>query len=182
MGPRIGERSPGLAGLVLLAAPSLPLHETVARQVRYLSLVDGTVDEREAKAIEEVDRGVAAVAELRADAPREETYLLELPAAYWLDLQSYDPVAVARSIPQRLLVLQGGRDYQVVDADFARWQASFGNDPRARLVVYPELNHLFIAGEGASTPQEYFEAGHVDARVIDDVADWILDKPVPGNT
>ena len=30
-----------------------------------------------------------------------------------------------------------------------------------------------IAGEGASGPQEYQRAGHVDAAVIADIVEWI---------
>lgn len=90
--------------------------------------------------------------------------------------------AVAQDIPQPLLVLQGGRDYQVVEADFARWREAFGGEPRARLVNYPELNHLFIAGTGPSRPEEYFQAGTVDARVIADIAAWISAAPAPSRS
>ncbi|SPF50637.1 hypothetical protein SBA4_4460015 [Candidatus Sulfopaludibacter sp. SbA4] len=39
---------------------------------------------------------------------------------------------------------------------------------------YPKLNHLFIAGVGKSTPQEYGEPGHLDAEVLSDIAAWVL--------
>jgi hypothetical protein len=38
---------------------------------------------------------------------------------------------------------------------------------------YPKLNHLFMEGEGKSTPAEYSRAGNVAASVIDDIARWI---------
>ncbi len=38
---------------------------------------------------------------------------------------------------------------------------------------YPKLNHLFIAGEGKITPQEYLVPGSVDATFISDVVAWI---------
>ncbi len=172
MAPRIAERAPAVAGLILLAAPALPLHETVARQVRYLAELDGGVDAKEADAIAEVERGIAAVAALEPGDTG--VYLLELPAAYWLALNAYDPVEVARRLPQPLLVLQGARDYQVVERDFARWRDTFGTDPRVQFVNYPALNHLFIAGEGPGRPEEYFQPGHVDSRVVEDIAQWIL--------
>jgi hypothetical protein len=40
---------------------------------------------------------------------------------------------------------------------------------------YPKLNHLFVAGEGRSTPEEYDKPGHVSPEVIADIADWIRD-------
>jgi hypothetical protein len=39
--------------------------------------------------------------------------------------------------------------------------------------LYPEHNHLLIAGEGKCTPDEYQKVGHVDKAVIDDIAEWI---------
>jgi len=38
---------------------------------------------------------------------------------------------------------------------------------------YPTLNHLFLPGEGKSTPSEYDRAGHIPDFVLDDIADWI---------
>jgi hypothetical protein len=39
--------------------------------------------------------------------------------------------------------------------------------------LYPKLNHLFIAGEGKSTPDEYAQPGHVEETVVADIAEWI---------
>jgi len=97
-----------------------------------------------------------------------------LPARYWDDLSRYDPVAVAQDLAVPLLILQGGRDYQVTPADdFSRWRAAFAGDERAMLRDYPAANHLFMAGEGASSPAEYEQAGTVVPAVIEDIADWV---------
>jgi hypothetical protein len=74
----------------------------------------------------------------------------------------------------RLLVLQGGRDYQVTpDGDFALWQKALAGQSNVTFKLYPKLFHLFIPGEGPSTPQEYFVEGHVNEEVIHDIAHWI---------
>ncbi len=77
-----------------------------------------------------------------------------------------------------MLVLHGGRDYQVTAAEFARWQQAswpHGNNAGSRVTLkdYPRLNHLFMAGDGPSTPAEYAQPGNVDAGVIADIAIWI---------
>ena len=72
-----------------------------------------------------------------------------------------------------MLVLQGGRDYQVTLADFEGWKRAVGACPYATLKLYAPLNHLFIAGEGRSMPEEYLRAGHVDPQVVSDIAEWI---------
>jgi len=42
-----------------------------------------------------------------------------------------------------------------------------------RFKLYPKLNHLFIEGEGKSTPAEYQKVGHVAEEVIEDISDWV---------
>ena len=39
--------------------------------------------------------------------------------------------------------------------------------------AYPTLNHLFIAGNGASAPGEYRVPGNVSGEVVRDIADWV---------
>jgi hypothetical protein len=61
----------------------------------------------------------------------------------------------------------------VAQADFDGWQTALGDKADVFLKQYPRLNHLFMAGTGASTPQEYQKTGHVSELVIDDIADFI---------
>jgi uncharacterized protein len=85
---------------------------------------------------------------------------------------------VAASLACPVLVLQGGRDYQVTEQDdFERWRLALAGDARATLEVYPELDHRLVAGEGLSTPAQYRIPAHVDVRVIDDTASWIASLP-----
>jgi dienelactone hydrolase len=71
------------------------------------------------------------------------------------------------------LILQGGRDYQVTDVDLAAFRKALDGRPNVTVTVYPDLNHIFLKGEGKSVPSEYETPGFVDPRVIDDVAAWI---------
>ncbi len=103
------------------------------------------------------------------------TLLLNAPAQYWLDLRQHDPLVAAKTLKQPLLILQGGRDYQVTEADFNGWKTALGSQPGVTFKLYPKLNHLFMAGEGKSTPAEYEKPGHVDESVVADIAAWILE-------
>jgi hypothetical protein len=73
-----------------------------------------------------------------------------------------------------MLILQGERDYQVTMKDFILWKSAMEARRNITFDTYPKLNHLFIAGEGKSQPEEYQEPGHVDEQVISDIANWIL--------
>jgi hypothetical protein len=61
----------------------------------------------------------------------------------------------------------------VTSADFESWAAALGNRKDVTLRLYPDLNHLFMIGKGASVPGEYFTPGHVDEQVVREIADWI---------
>ena len=96
------------------------------------------------------------------------------PAPYWLDLRDYDPVATATSLDIPMLILQGGRDYQVTVADdLARWQAGLADRPQVAIRVHEPDNHLFFPGAGPSTPAEYDPAQHLDPTIVADIADWL---------
>jgi len=73
-----------------------------------------------------------------------------------------------------MLILQGGRDYQVtVDDDLALWRAGLDGRADVSIRVYDADDHLFFPGTGPSTPAGYEPRQHVDASVIADIADWI---------
>ena len=74
-----------------------------------------------------------------------------------------------------MLVLQGGKDYQVTRADYERVQAALaGKAPGLGVAIwFPDLNHLFMRVDGASTGAEYGRAGRVDENVIDQIVRWL---------
>jgi uncharacterized protein len=173
--PRIGEQDPDLAGLVLLAGPSRPLEDVVLDQYNYLYEIQGFP----AGGKEEVDALATRVARVK-DADLSETTSPEdlplgLTPAYWLYLRGYDPIATAQALAMPMLILQGERDYQVLaEKDFAGWQEALQGRSGVTFKLYPDLNHLFMTGEGKSTPDEYNQLGHVSQEVIEDIARWVL--------
>ena len=72
-----------------------------------------------------------------------------------------------------MLVLQGGRDYQVTETDFNNWKTGLAGMTNVTFKLYPDLNHLFVPGEGPATPQEYEKPGHVAEPVVEDIASWV---------
>ncbi|USJ02982.1 hypothetical protein MUG10_03655 [Xanthomonas prunicola] len=78
-----------------------------------------------------------------------------------------------RTLHVSVLWLQGERDFQVTAPDWQRWQQALGDDPRATMHRYRQLNHLGIAGSGVAAPGEYGRAGHVATELIADTAQWI---------
>jgi len=173
--PGIARDVPELAGIVLLAGNSRPLEDLILEQVTFLSKLDGQVSADEKLALEKIERTVkkAKAADLSPDTPSEELPL-GMPAPYWIHLRKYDPVAVARELKLPILILQGGRDYQVTLAgDFARWKKELGSAANVRFEAWPDLNHLFMKGEGTPGPSEYMKPGHVAAEVVEAILGFV---------
>ena len=99
---------------------------------------------------------------------------LGVPATYWLDLRTYDPLATAAGLHVPMFFSQGGRDYQVPPGELTAWQRALAGRPDVTFKVYPSLDHLLLAGTGPSSPAEYAVLGHVDGGLVDDVSAWIL--------
>jgi len=169
---RIARRDRHAAGFILLAAANRRVEDALLEQTTYVYGLDGRIDE-----IEQVElRRIRAAARRIKDpalSPRTRGLLLGAPAAYWLDLRGLDPPAEARDVGRPMLILQGGRDYQVTRKEFGAWKAALAQTPNVRFKLYPKLNHLFIEGAGKPSPAEYRLGGHVHEQVLDDIAAWI---------
>jgi dienelactone hydrolase len=174
LAPRIGQQDPSLAGMILLAGLARPLEETIVDQMTYIFNLDGTPTSDQNAQLDTLKTQEANVRDPNLTSSTPSSALLNAPAAYWLDLRGYQPVEVAKNLSMPMLVLQGGRDYQVTAADYDLWQAALGNKANATLKWYPSLNHLFFSGVGPITPQEYNVEGHVSPEVIRDITDWVL--------
>jgi dienelactone hydrolase len=174
LAPRIGQQDPSIAGLIVMGGMTRPLEDTILDQYTSLNLSGSMTDGQKAE-LEQLQAKVARVKDpdLSDQVPAKDLPL-DIPPAYWLAIRGYHPAEVAASLGMRILVLQGGRDYQVTaEGDYPAWQNALGQKSNATLKLYPKLMHLFIAGEGPSTPQEYLVEGHVSDEVIQDIARWI---------
>jgi dienelactone hydrolase len=175
LAPRVGAADPRLAGLVLLAGGVQPIQWATVRQLRYLHSLSPGAPGASAAILDTVERQARAVdrPDLSAETPAGELPF-GVPAAYWLDLRGYDPAAVAAKLGRPILVLQGGRDYQVtVEDDLSRWRAALDGRPDVTIRVYDADNHLFFPGRGPSTPAEYEPVQHMDPAVVSDIAAWL---------
>jgi dienelactone hydrolase len=181
LAPRIGQQDPALAGLIIMAGMTRSLEDTILDQYTYLYSLSGSMTDAQKAELDELKVKVARVKDPNlSDLVPAKDLPLGVPPAYWLDLRNYQPAEVAKSLAMRILVLQGGRDYQVTRAgDFPAWQHALGEKSSAVLKVYPRLFHLFMAGEGPSTPQEYLIEGHVSEEVVQDIALWVREQNKP---
>lgn len=174
LAPRIALRAPGLAGLVILAGATRQLDLVLIDQLDYIASLSGdSIPAVQQAAMDKIRDEAARIRELKPADSASAAPLLGAPPAYWLDLRRYDPAATARNVHIPMLIFQGGRDYQVTEQDLDGWKKALDGRQDVTFHLYPELNHLFIAGKGRIAPEEYSVAGHVDQRVVEEIAGWI---------
>lgn len=159
--PRIMQADTKLAGAILLAGNVRPLEELIVEQTEYMFRLKGDLTTQEQAQLEALKKDPWQA-------------MPGIPQSYRADLTNYSPVDLARKATMPMLILQGGRDYQVTMKDFDLWQTGLANRPNTTFHAFPALNHLFIAGKGKSTPQEYEAQAHVAPEVIDSVGNWVL--------
>lgn len=170
--PLIAEADGKLSGIILAAGTGRDMYEVVQEQLDYLASLKSDQRETNRKVARETR---AAIQRIRGGKAKKGETVLGVPAAYWNDVND----AIARSVKllstmtPRVLVIGGGRDYQVTKADFDIYSAALKGRPNATLKWYDNLNHLFMAGKKKATPAEYEKAGHVDKRVIELIAEWV---------
>jgi uncharacterized protein len=173
--PRIAQADPQIAGLIFLAGAVRPFEQVIVEQTRYLISFNGNSSAESAAYVAKVEADAKQLKRLMAADASLRTVLFGAPVAYWLDMREHDPLAAVKEIQQPMLFLQGQRDYQVTLTDYEIWKTALTGHPRVTFKLYPQLNHLFITGTGKSTPTEYEQPGHVEERVVADIAGWILD-------
>jgi len=171
LAPRIASRWPQARGAILWAAPARTLLDLLPEQNRHLFAMDGTITAQEQAFLDALDRQIAAA---RGDAPVPASDLpLGVPQGFWKSIEAVDARADARTLCKPLLMLHGGRDFQVPERDWTLWQEALKERGDVQWKAYPALNHIGVAGSGASSLKEYAQEGHVASQLVDDVAGWV---------
>lgn len=129
-------KDPDVCGLLLVAAPGRPIGEIMREQLKanpanapLLSQALPAIDALEAG--KRVDTTAMHPALLRLFRPEVQGFLI---SAF-----SYDPRQLLAGYAKPVLILQGQRDLQVREADA---QALKLADPKATLVLLPDVNHV----------------------------------------
>lgn len=181
LAPRIATGDAQLAGIVMLAANARPLEKVVLEQIHYLAAMSGKPTEAEQKRIAAAEDGAKQIEKPDLKPDDKIDFLgATMYGAYWLDLRGYDPLKTAAKLKIPIFIVQGGRDYQVTPSNFQAWSDALSNNKNVTLRTYPDLDHLFMHGTGASKPSDYARPDHVSAEVVESIATFILPSEKPG--
>ena len=168
----VGEKA---AGYVFMAAPSTSLEDLMLYQIKYLAELDGTITEAEQTNIDLSETMTDNVHALTEENQHQyaSSALFNVPAAYWLSLKPFDPIDDVANIDVPMLFLNGNRDYQVPLSESEPYKQALSSRSDVQFVVFDGLNHLFLKGEGAPNPTEYYDVSDVADDVLTTIADFI---------
>ncbi len=168
--PRIAQRDPTIAGLIIESAPSGSFWDGLVQNALRRSQADGKVSELEQRQIDIVRAYVETIEALINDGipPSDMTVRPD----YFLDLAEYRPEIVAQDVPIPMLVLHGNLDGVLTQSDSAGWTQSLRRHRDVVFHLYREHMHGLFDRRTVSG-SDLRPAGHVSAQVVDDIARWI---------
>jgi pimeloyl-ACP methyl ester carboxylesterase len=178
LAPKMATITPDLAGIVLAATPARKLTDIIVDQNKYMfdqaNDTTAAFKKQLADAYVEIDK--SRISQLGTTI-KPDSLILGLPAKYWTDLNTYNQVAVAKSLSKpKIYVLQGGNDFQVGKVDFDLWNAALNKKKNVVLKFYPDLNHLLSSQTEKGTMAQYQAAVSVSETLVNDIASWIKAK------
>ncbi len=176
LAPKIATLAPSLSGIILAAAPARKLSDLIAEQNMFIYKSSGDTTSAGKKQFIQSTNEIERSRLLKLGDIAPDSTILGAPAAYWIDLNNYDQVATAKRIKNRILILQGGHDFQVSVQDFNIWRTALAANKNASFKLYPDLNHLLSSQKEKGTGTQYRTPANVSPDLINDISLWIKGK------
>lgn len=166
-----------VAGGLMVAGNARPLQTLLYEQMEFLYGKDG-IDDADKRRLATLQEQIDRLEDLRNVDPAEFEGLLPfgLSPYYWKDIIVYDPVETIMSISEPVMLIQGEGDYQVSMKDYKLFRKALKKRKLDYLAIsYPKVNHLLFENEGEPSSKEYERSEHVEATIIHDMVNWILE-------
>jgi fermentation-respiration switch protein FrsA (DUF1100 family) len=177
LAPKLATLAPDLNGLIMAAAPARKLTDIIDDQNRYSASQVKDTTGAVKKQLEEALKETAKTRITKLGLVKPDSLLLGLPAAYWVDLNLYDQVGTAKKlVKQKMMIVQGGFDFQVSTQDYQIWNAALGKKKNVTLKLYPYLNHLLSPQKEKGNMVQYGIPVSVSEVLVNDIATWIKAK------
>lgn len=173
LAPIVAADDPEIAAVVLLAGAARSLDKIITDQVVYLNRQMGTTEEQmqEVLRAQEVFYALAKSGQEWGVVQGQMTYL-----GWFREHFLHDPLATIVKVKAPILILQGEKDFQVPKGEaIALGEAlAQAGHPDYQVVMFPNLDHLFMFTEGESTLQSYLEKQRqIDPTVLKTIGDWL---------
>ncbi|MBK8846383.1 MAG: hypothetical protein IPO27_07485 [Bacteroidetes bacterium] len=165
----------GVSGAIMIEAPAQPYEDVFFNTERYIHSLNGVspIEEQDMSTLKEkVDsaKNVSSTSEL---APYE--LPMDMPMSYWIYMNNYKPLEVARKLQTKWFFIHSGRNFQISERDIQLWKQTLGNKGNASFKFYDKLNYYLHWNDKPSTPDEYMQKKQVSKVAIDEMSRFVFD-------
>lgn len=195
IGPMVAAADPRVAFVVMLAGPGVPSRELMTAQREAVSRTAGNSAESTARNEAIMGRVEAALAQpgkggteeaakvlLDAGMPQTavDVTIKQLTSPWYKWFIAYDPRPTLRKLRIPVLALNGDKDVQVVSTqNLPSIREALKDDPKAKVVELPGLNHLFQTAD-TGAPGEYARIEETMAPIaLQTITDWVVKTTAP---
>lgn len=174
--PKIATDNKEVAGIISLAGSPRNLEDIIFDQNKEaIKAMQDKSDAEKEQLLKQVEVEIEKIRNLKqTDTP---STIMGVHSNYWNSLHGIQSKELAKNLSLPMLFLQGSADFQVLaDVDYKEWQEVLKGKTNAEFHSYENLNHLFMKTKGKKDISDYDGKGTVEAKVIDDIANWIEKK------
>jgi len=179
----IGEEG-GLDGAILLAGSPRPLFEiSYDQNIQSIndSLSAGLLSQEQADGLFAMVAAMLEEAQNLPNMTEEEmqgALIFGVPAIWQRSLYDSLPLPIISRNAIPTLILHGDRDFQVfTESDFNVFVEHTEGYAHVQTILYDGITHIFTPAQtDFNDIREYMIAGRVDAQVLRDIVDWIIEN------
>ncbi len=157
--PMVATKDTTIKTIVLMAGPSKPLDQVLLEQQEYILTKQNVPEEMRKQAIDQENDFFAWVrGEKQLSTEQIQQMGKVADKKQWLlEHFRHDPIQTIKSVKCRVLILQGGKDHQVLEyhAQALNQALDDAQNKNHTLKIFPDLDHLFCKTEGEGDYAEY---------------------------
>ena len=116
--------------------------------------------------------------EMSDEEAKKKKFAGNLSLYYFKEMGKKTAADYLRESRKPVLILQGGKDFQVLaDRDFRKFRKLLADRENTRFKLYPELNHCFVKGiynDILKASKEYNVEQHIPEEVIGEIAEFVF--------
>lgn len=178
LAPRIDAEGGNCRGLVLMAGTLRKLEEVLAEQIEeQLAQMPPFVRKLSEKKSRQLLDSFDGLYEMTDAEAKSKNMGGGTTLYYFKEMGEHPAVDYLRDLEKPLLILQGGKDFQVkADVDFKGYQDLLRDHPNVTFRLYEDLNHCFVPAiytDISKAKQEYKVERHIGDEVIGQIARFI---------
>ena len=175
LAPRIDAEGGNYDGIIIAAGSPRELREILVDQ--FAELIDnykGLMKLIASKQITKILTNLAGIDSLTDEEAKDTKVIGGTRAYYFKEFEAHPTGPYLEILDKPIYIFQGDKDFQVnFEKDFEGYKQMLPDRSNVTFKLYAGLNHVFTDSHATGSTKDYKVPGTVDARVTDDLAQWI---------